>query len=66
MQYMSGPELLTQLRVNDSLRDAERLHRVSAVLKERRGARHALFASNLARFWRRPAEPKPAMQPPGC
>ncbi len=55
MYGMSGPELLTQLKVNDSLRNAERLHRVSAELKERNAARRALFAMNLARFWRRAA-----------
>ncbi len=55
MYGMSGPELLTQLKVNDTLRDAERIHRVSAVLKERNAARRALFAMNVARFWRRAA-----------
>jgi hypothetical protein len=53
MYGMSGPELLTQLKVNDMLRDAERIHRVSAVLKERNAARRALFAMNVLRFWRR-------------
>jgi hypothetical protein len=52
MYGMSGPELLTQLRVNDTLRDAERLHQVSAVLKERKAARQALSALKRARFWR--------------
>jgi hypothetical protein len=53
MYYGSGPELLTQLKVNDTLREAERLHRVSAVLEERKVARRALFTLNLARFWHR-------------
>jgi hypothetical protein len=55
MYGMSGPELLTQLKVNDMRRDAERIHRVSAVLKERNAARRALFAMNVLRFWRRAA-----------
>ena len=55
MYGMSGPELLTQLKVNDALRNAERIHRASAVLKERNAARRALFAMNVARFWRRAA-----------
>jgi hypothetical protein len=55
MYGMSGPELLTQLKVNDTLRNAERLHRVSAELKERNAARRALFAVNIVRFWRRAA-----------
>jgi hypothetical protein len=55
MYGMSGPELLTQLRVQDTLREAERIHRVSAALKERNAARRALFAMNLGRFWRRAA-----------
>jgi len=64
MYGMTGPELLTQLRVNDTLRDAERLHRASAVLKERKAARQALSALKRARFWRglgarRPALPSP-------
>jgi hypothetical protein len=53
MYYGSGPELLTQLKVNDTLREAERIHRVSAVLKERKAARQALFTLNLARLWHR-------------
>jgi len=53
MYYGSGPELLTQLKVKDTLRDAERLHRVSSVLNERRAARRALFTMNLTRFWNR-------------
>ena len=64
MYGMSGPELLTQLKVHDTLRDAERLHRVSAVLKERKANRSALFTLNLARFWRRGASVQPALQPP--
>ena len=55
MYGMSGPELLTQLKVNDTLANAERLHRASVVLKERNAARRALFALNVARFWRRAA-----------
>jgi hypothetical protein len=53
MYYASGPELLTRLKVNDTLREAERIHRVSAALKERKAARQALFTLNLARFWHR-------------
>ena len=53
MYYGSGPELLTQLKVNDTLREAERIYRVSAALKERKAARQALFTLNLARFWHR-------------
>ena len=64
MYGMSGPELLTQLKVNDTLRNAERLHRVSAELKERNAARRALFAMNLTRFWRRHAAIRPAAQSP--
>ena len=55
MYGMSGPELLTQLKVNDTLRNAERIHQVSAVLKERNAARRALFMLNVTRFWRRAA-----------
>ena len=65
MYRMSGPELLTQLKVNDTLREAERIHRVSAVLKERRAARPPLFTLNLARFWRRSAAAQPALDGPG-
>ena len=53
MYGMSGPELLTQLKVRDTLREAERFHRVSAVLKERNAARRAHFGLNLVSFWRR-------------
>ena len=66
MYSMSGPEMITQLKVKDALRDAERLHRVSAALRERKAARHALFSLNLARFWHRPAAAQPAVQPPGA
>lgn len=64
MYGMSGPELLTQLKVRDTLREAERIHQVSAVLKERKAARQALSALKWARFWRgadarRPAVPSP-------
>jgi len=64
MYYGSGPELLTQLKVHDTLREAERIYRVSAVLKERKAARRALFTVNLSRFWRRSAAARPALQPP--
>jgi len=64
MYGMSGPELLTQLKMQDTHRDAERLHRVSTVLKERKAARRALFAVNLAHFWRRTASTRPMLQPP--
>ena len=64
MYGMSGPELLTQLKVRDTLREAERIHQASAVLKERKVARQALLALKRARFWRgsdarRPALPSP-------
>jgi hypothetical protein len=55
MYGMSGPELLTQLKMHDTLREAERIHRVSAALRERSAARRALFAMNLGRFWHRAA-----------
>jgi hypothetical protein len=64
MYGMSGPELLTNLKVNDAYRDAERLHRVSEVLKERKAARHALFSLNLARFWHEIRVAKPAIPTP--
>jgi len=51
MYSMSGAEMITQLKVKDALRDAERLHRVSAALRERKPVHHALFNLNLARFW---------------
>jgi hypothetical protein len=66
MYTMSGPELLTQLKVKDTLRDAERIHRVSEALKERKAARHALFSLNLARFWRRTAVARPAVRQPSA
>jgi hypothetical protein len=48
--------------MGDMLRDAERIHQVSEVLRERRAARRALFTKNLARFWRRAAPlPSPAI-----
>jgi hypothetical protein len=64
MYSMSGPEMITQLKVKDTLRDAERLHRVSAALRERKAARHALFTLNVARFWHRRSDARPALQPP--
>ena len=64
MYYTSGPELLTHLKVNDTLREAERMHRVSAVLKERKAARQALFTLNLARFGHRSAAARPALDGP--
>jgi hypothetical protein len=64
MYGMSGPELLTQLKMNDTLRNAERLHRVSAELKERNAARRALFMLNVARFWRRQVAVRPPLQSP--
>jgi len=56
MYRLSGPDLLTHLKVNDTLREAERIHRVSAALNERKAARHSLFMMNLARFWTRTAK----------
>src|SRR6266550_3222826 len=52
MYGMSGPELLAQLKIRDTLRDAERIHQASTVLKEREAARQALLALKRARFWR--------------
>ena len=52
MYGMSGPELLTQLKVRDTLREADRIHQASVVLKERKAARQALSALKRARFWR--------------
>ena len=67
MYGMSGPELLTQLKVTDTLANAERIYRASAVLQERSAARRALFAMNVARFWRRtPARPALAAKPKGA
>jgi hypothetical protein len=55
MYGMNQLDVMTQARMSDMLRDAERIHQVSAVLKERRAARRALFTTNVARFWRRAA-----------
>jgi hypothetical protein len=52
---MNQLDVMTQARMSDMLRDAERIHQVSALLKERRAARRALFTTNVARFWRRAA-----------
>jgi hypothetical protein len=52
MYGMSGPELLTQLKMHDTRREAERIHQVNVVLKERKAARQALAALKWARFWR--------------
>jgi hypothetical protein len=61
MYGMNQLDLMSQARMSEMLRDAERIHQVSAVLKERRAARRALFTKNLARFWRRAAAlPSPA------
>ena len=49
MYGMSGAELLTQLKVRDTLREAERIHQVCAVLKERNAVRRTLFAPNISR-----------------
>ena len=64
MYGMTGPELLTQLKVRDTLREAERIHQASAVLKERKAARQALLSLSRVRFWRgadgrRPVLPSP-------
>jgi hypothetical protein len=61
MYGMSGPELLTQLKVRDTLREAERIHQASAVLKERKAARQALAALKWARFWRGADARRPAL-----
>jgi len=55
MYGMNQLEVMSQARMSDMLRDAERIHQISAVLKERRAARRALFTKNLARFWRHAA-----------
>jgi hypothetical protein len=61
MYGMNQLDVMSQARMSEMLRDAERIHQVSAVLKERRAARRALFTKNLARFWRRAAAlPSPA------
>jgi hypothetical protein len=61
MYGMNQLDVMSQARMGDMLRDAERIHQVSEVLRERRAARRALFTKNLARFWRRAAAlPSPA------
>jgi hypothetical protein len=55
MYGMNQLDVMSQARMGDMLRDAERIHQVAEVLKERRAARRALFTTNLARFWRRTA-----------
>lgn len=55
MYGMNQLDVMSQARMTDMLRDAERIHQVSEVLKERRATRRALFRTNLARFWRRAA-----------
>jgi hypothetical protein len=61
MYGMNQLDVMSQARMGDMLRDAERIHQVSEVLKERRAARRGLFTKNLARFWRRAAAlPSPA------
>jgi len=64
MYGMSGPELLTQLKVRDTLREAERIHQASAVLNERKAARQALSALKRARFWRGLGARTPALPSP--
>jgi hypothetical protein len=49
MYTMSGPEMLTRLKVNDYQREAERIHRVSEGLRELSAARKASKAA-LAGF----------------
>jgi hypothetical protein len=61
MYGMNQMDVMSQARMGDMLRDAERIHQVAEVLKERRAARRALLTKNLARFWRRAAAlPSPA------
>jgi len=55
MYGMNQLDVMTQARMSDMLRDAERIHQVADVLRERRAARRALFTINVARFWRRAA-----------
>jgi hypothetical protein len=63
MYGMNQLDVMSQARMGDLLRDAERIHQVSEVMKERRAARRALFTKNLARFWRRAAAlPSPPAQ----
>jgi hypothetical protein len=64
MYGMSGPELLTQLKVRDTLRDAERIHQASVALKERKAARQALAALKWARFWRGADARRPVLPAP--
>ena len=64
MYGMSGPELLAQLKMRDTLRDAERIHQASTVLKERKAARQALLALKRARFWRGSDTSRPALPSP--
>ncbi len=64
MYGMTGPELLTQLKVRDTLREAERIHQVSAVLKERKAARQALLSLSRVRFWRGLGVRRPALSSP--
>ena len=55
MYGMNQLDVMSQARMDDMLRDAERIHQVAEVLKERRAARSALLTKSLARFWRRAA-----------
>jgi len=55
MYGMNQLDVMSQARMSDMLRDAERIHQVCEVLKERRAARRALFSRNLARFLHRSA-----------
>ncbi|HVS05140.1 MAG TPA: hypothetical protein VHK65_03125 [Candidatus Dormibacteraeota bacterium] len=55
MYGMNQLDMMSQARMSDMLRDAERIHQVNEVLRERRAARRALFTINVARFWRRAA-----------
>jgi hypothetical protein len=64
MYGMSGPELLTQLKMQDTRREAERIHHVSVALKERKAARQALAALKWARFWRGADARQPALPSP--
>ena len=57
MYGMNQLDVMSQARMGDMLRDAERIHQVAEVLKERRAAPRALFMNNLARFWRCAAAP---------
>ncbi len=55
MYGMNQLDVMSQARMSDMLRDAERIHQVSALLKERKAARRALVTMSVARFWRRAA-----------